>query len=107
MNYNNTKKGDLTHIGDILGQALKNYRPKSDTQMTRIWDQWSKAVGSEISKNTKPALFKDATLIVNVSSSVWIQHLKFMESDIIANINNLLNKTLVKKIKFKIGKLHN
>ena len=75
--------------------------------MTEIWNHWSKAVGKEVAKNAKPALFKDGILIANVSSSVWIQHLKFLEKDIISNINQLLNKKLVKKIRFKIAKLHN
>ena len=76
-------------------------------EMTKIWDHWTKAVGEEIAKNAKPALFKDGTLIVNVSSSVWIQHLRFLENDMISNINQLVEKELVKKIRFKIAKLHN
>ena len=105
MNKNN--KNNLTHISNILDTTLKNYRPKSDMEMTGIWDTWTESVGDEITKNAKPAAFKDGTLIVNVSSSVWIQHLKFLEKDMISNINNILNKKLVKKIKFKIAKLHN
>ena len=107
MNSDNSKKGNLTHISDILGQTLNSYRPKSDIEMTRIWHYWAKAVGNEVAKNAKPALFKDGILIINVSSSVWIQHLKFMENDIISNINQLVNKKLVNKIRFKIAKLHN
>lgn len=107
MNGNNSKKNNLTHISDILDQALNNYRIKSDSSMTKIWNQWETAVGKEVAKNAKPALFKDDILIVNVSSSVWIQHLKFLENDIIININQLLNQKLVKKIRFKIARLHN
>jgi predicted nucleic acid-binding Zn ribbon protein len=102
-----SKKNNLIHIGDILGQTLNTYRPKPDMEMTGIWKHWTKAVGTEVAKNAKPALFKDGILIANVSSSVWIQHLKFMEKDIISNINQLLKKELVKKIRFKIAKLHN
>ena len=76
-------------------------------EMTGIWDTWTESVGSEVAKNAEPAAFKDGTLIVNVSSSVWIQHLKFLENDMISNINNTINKKLVKKIRFKIAKLHN
>lgn len=103
----NSKKNNLTHISNILDKALKGYRPKPDMEMTRIWDNWSKSVGNEVAKNAKPAAFKDGILIVNVSSSVWIQHLKFLENNIISNINQLVKKELVKKIKFKIAKLHN
>ncbi len=100
-------KNNLIHIGNILGETLKNYRPKSDMEMTRIWDIWTDAVGNEVAKNAKPAAYKEGILIVNVSSSVWIQHLKFLENDMISNINQILNKNLVKKVRFKIAKLHN
>lgn len=100
-------KNNLTHISSILDTTLKNFRPKSDMDMTGIWDIWTESVGSEIAKNAKPAAFKDGHLIVNVSSSVWIQHLKFLEKDMISNINNILNKKLVTNIRFKIAKLHN
>jgi predicted nucleic acid-binding Zn ribbon protein len=100
-------KYNFTHISNILDTTLKNYRPKSDMEMTRIWDTWTDAVGNEVAKNAKPAAFKDGVLIVNVSSSVWIQHLKFLENDMITNINQILNKRLVRKVRFKIAKLHN
>ncbi len=100
-------KNKLTHIGTVLDKTLKNYRPKSDMEMVTIWDHWEVAVGKEVAKNAKPSVFKDGILIVNVSSSVWIQHLKFLETNIISNINQLVKKKLVKKIKFKIAKLHN
>jgi predicted nucleic acid-binding Zn ribbon protein len=76
-------------------------------EMTRIWDTWTDSVGNEVAKNAEPSAFKDGTLIVNVSSSVWMQHLKFLEKDMISNINQSLNKMLVKKVRFKIAKLHN
>ncbi len=107
MNNRSFKNNKLTHISDILGQALNNYRPKSDNQMTIIWDYWDKAVGEDVGKNAKPALFKDGILMVNVSSSVWIQHLRFMEKDIISNINQLVQAELVKTIRFKIAKINN
>ncbi len=100
-------KNNLTHISNILGDTLKSYRPKSDMDMTRIWDIWGEAVGNEVAKNAKPAAFKEGILIVNVSSSVWMQHLKFLEKDMISNINQILNKKLVKKVRFKIAKLYN
>ncbi len=105
MNKNNDNS--LTHIGNILETALKTFRPKSDIQMIKIWDNWTQSVGAEVAKNAEPALFKNGTLIVNVSSSVWIHHLKFLEKDIITNINLVLDKKLVNKIRFKIAKIHN
>ncbi|MCA1794496.1 MAG: DUF721 domain-containing protein [Desulfotignum sp.] len=104
----NTKKSDhkMIHISDILTTALKKYRPAKDTEMTRIWDIWDTAVGRPIAMNAKPDTFKDGVLIVNVSSSSWIHQLKFLEKQIISNINQHMGACLIRQIRFKIGKIH-
>lgn len=99
------KKHKLIHISDILDSALSRYRPAMDTQMTRIWDVWDTAVGDVIAMNAKPDSFKDGVLIVNVSSSAWIHQLKFLEKEMILNINKHLDHVWVTQLKFKIGKI--
>ncbi len=101
-----SKDGKLIHIGDILNSALGKFRPAMDTEMTRIWDIWDNAVGKPIAMNAKPDSFKDGILIVNVSSSSWIQQLKFLEVEMISNINKQLDQQIIRQIRFKIGKIH-
>jgi len=96
----------LIHISDILETALKKYRPAGDTDMARIWDIWDTAVGRHIAMNAKPDTFKDGVLIVNVSSSSWIHQLKFLEKQIISNINQHMESCLIRQIRFKIGNIH-
>ena len=100
------KNSKLIHISDILNSALGKYRPAKDTQMTKIWDLWDSAVGKPIAMNAKPDSFKDGILFVNVSCSSWIHQLKFLEKEMILNINKQLGKTAVKQLRFKIGKIH-
>lgn len=104
-----SKKQDnrnLVHISDILPRALDKYRPAQDTHMTQIWEIWDMAVGAPIAMNAKPDAFKDGTLAVNVSSSAWIHQLKFLEKEMISNINANLNSPLIEHIRFKIGRIH-
>ena len=100
------KDSKLIHISDILNSALGKYRPAMDTQMTRIWSIWDEAVGQAIATNAKPDSFKEGVLIVNVSSSAWIHQLKFLEREMILNINKKLDQPWVKQLRFKIGKIH-
>ena len=100
------KNGNLIHISDILASALGKYRPAKDTDMTLIWDIWDTAVGRPIAMNAKPAAFKDGILSVNVSSSAWIHQLKFLEKEMILNLNKQMDKCLITQIRFKIGKIH-
>jgi predicted nucleic acid-binding Zn ribbon protein len=96
----------LVHISDILKAALEKIRPAMDTDMTRIWDVWDAAAGQPVAMNAKPATFKDGTLIVHVSSSSWIHQLKFLEKQLIANINQHMDARVVHRIRFKIGNIH-
>ena len=95
------------HISDILEKALENFRPSADMEMTRLWDLWDTALGPVIAGNVKPGTFKDGILVVNVSSSVWMQQLRFDKPSIIARLNSALGKDLVRDIRFKIASLHN
>jgi predicted nucleic acid-binding Zn ribbon protein len=99
------KAHKLIHISDILNSALGKYRPAMDTQMTRIWDVWDNAVGKPIAMNAKPDSFREGILIVNVSSSAWVYQLKFLEKEMIHRINRQLDTPMIKKLKFKIGKI--
>lgn len=104
MNKDN-KKSNLIHISDILNTAFSKYRPARDSHMTQIWEIWDQAVGKPIAMNAKPDSFKEGILKVNVSSSAWIHQLKFLEKEMIQNINKQLDQAIVKQIRFKIGKI--
>jgi len=96
----------MIHIGDILGSALKNFRTKSDTDMIQIWDLWEYALEKTIIENAKPGSFKDGTLLVHVSSSVWLHQLSFLKQDMQDKLNHVLGRELVKNIKFKVASLN-
>ncbi len=104
MNKKN-KNSKLIHISDILNSALSSYRPADDTQMTKVWDVWETAVGKAIATNAKPDSFKNGVLFVNVSCSSWVHQLKFLEKEMLENINRQLDKKAVKQLRFKIGKI--
>jgi predicted nucleic acid-binding Zn ribbon protein len=95
----------LIHISGILNSVLGKYRPAKDTQMTKIWDIWDDTIGKPIAMNAKPDSFKNGILNVNVSSSSWIHQLKFLEKEMILNINKELGQKAVKKLRFKIGNI--
>ncbi len=100
-------KRNLTHIKDILTNSLNEFRPSSDIGMTRIWELWENAVGDAIAQNAKPSAFNNGTLIVNVSSSVWLQQLRFHQQAMQDALNLALGSNLVNKIRFTIANLHN
>lgn len=93
----------FTGIGDVLGKVLLQYRPITDQSLIRVWDLWERAVGESVAANAWPAAFKADILLVHVSNSTWLHHLRFMENDLMANLNDALGRDQIKHIRFKIG----
>lgn len=96
---------NFSHIGNLVGNLMQNYRQSKDIQLTQIWSIWDQAVGGSIAENAQPAAFKGELLLVHVTNSPWLQQIRFMKEDIIRQVNEALGQPLIKDIRFKIGSL--
>lgn len=94
---------EFVHIGSIVRKVFETVRKDTDADMMQVWNVWKETVGSAVAENARPAAFKGNLLLVHVSSSPWLQQLRFLKEDIIIRLNQALKQELVKEIKFKIG----
>ena len=93
----------FANLGSVLDKVLNQYRPKSDQALCKVWDIWEGAVGPGIAANARPAAFKGDILLVHVSNSSWLLHLRFMEKELVAKVNQSLGAERIKTIQLKIG----
>ncbi len=105
MGRKRKNNSDLMQIGGIIEDLVRNMRPLRDQQMVEIWDLWGKVLDPSIVENARPAAFRGGSLIVHVAGSTWVQHLRFMESQIVDKLNQAYGSELVETISFKIGKI--
>lgn len=105
MKQSKRKNRQFVHISGVIKDLLRQNRMQVDASLVRVWDVWEEAVGDAIGANTRPAAFKGELLIVNTTSSAWLQQLRFLKKDILARINQALGDGRVKDIKFKVGPL--
>lgn len=103
MTRKKTKR--CVHIGGILAEILKQHRRTSGRELTVILGQWDDIVGPAIAENAQPVGYRKRVLLVNVTSSVWIQQLQFLKTDILSRLNDTLGNVRVDDVKFKIGPL--
>ena len=96
-------QANLQKLGNILPGILKKHNIIIDSGEHRLRELWNKAVGSQISAHSRPEKLKRYTLFVKVSSSVWMQQLHILKSEIIEKINQSTGKEFVKNIHFSIG----
>ena len=99
------KQANLQRLGNVIQGILKKHNILFDSEEQRLLEFWQKAVGPQISVQTRPDRLKRNTLFVKVSSSVWMQQLHILKQEIIEKINKLLGKELIKDIHFSIGEI--
>ena len=92
-----------THIGGILPGLLQRYRPETDQGMLRVWEVWDRLVGEDVARNARPAAFKGSLLLVHVSNSTWLHHLRYLKKEIVERLNSDFGQPLISEIKFKVG----
>jgi predicted nucleic acid-binding Zn ribbon protein len=92
-----------TALGRILGEALRASEIDVDLEIYRLWEEWTDLVGPAIAQNASPEAIKGKLLLVNVSSSPWMQQLQYLKSELMEKLNTALGRNAVEDIRFKIG----
>jgi len=92
-------------VGDILNTLLPRMRPKQNQVMDQIWSCWRDAVGPFIADSAKPQAYKDGVLIIRVASSSHIMQFRFMEAEMINNLNAIMEGVVVRQINMKVGRV--
>lgn len=108
MKKTDDDRKEFVQIGSIIDSVLSSYKrtPKSTVgRLNKIADIWSTVTGKTIADNTKPTAVKGKLLLVNVTSSVWVQQLQFIKNDLVLRLNASLRGEEIDDIKFKIGKV--
>lgn len=100
------RKKKLSPIGKILSSSFKGLGLDLKFSQQSIIDKWHEIVGEQIDSISKPQYFKFHTLFVNVSDSMWLHQLTFLEDRVKEQINKFAKRKLVKKIYFKVGEFH-
>ena len=103
MSKKKRKQKNPVHIGNIINKFLLSYQNKPHNDLQNICYYWKNVVGDMVAKNSKPAAFKNKTLLVHVTGSSWIHNLQFIKKNIIDKINSTMSSELVEDIKLVIG----
>ena len=96
---------DIERLGEVLATSLKRLDLNSRLADYGVWTIWNQAVGTAIARNAQPEKLRNGTLMVKVSSPVWMQQLQFMKEMIAAKLNEQLQNTVVKNIFFVVGRI--
>lgn len=105
MNKTRSKIQKPVVIGDILENSFERLGIKTKVREWTIMKIWNKIVGSNISNVAMPAKIIGKTLYVTVSTSVWMEELKYFKTDMLDKINEILGANTISDMVFKLGKV--
>jgi predicted nucleic acid-binding Zn ribbon protein len=103
MSQKRLNQKTFTPLGTVIEKIVRQYRPHTEQSLMQVWNIWQEAVGSEIAANARPAAFKGHLLLIHVTNSTWMHHLRFQEKNLIEKLNQALGAAYVRMVKFKIG----
>ena len=95
----------LESAGDAVYRTLCAAGLTDQAQRLRIFQCWKEAVGPEIAARTAPQIFSRGTLIVKAASPTWQNELMFLKASIIAQVNEMLGKKMVRELKVISGQM--
>jgi len=99
------KSVPIESLGSVLEQSLKRFDLAARLDDYAVWPIWNDVVGQVVARNAQPEKIRNGTLIVKVSSPVWMQQLQFMKDMIAAKLNHRLKGEIVKNIFFMVGSI--
>jgi predicted nucleic acid-binding Zn ribbon protein len=89
---------NLSSLSAAIQAFLKQNRLDKKIDTSSLSVHWKEIAGEMIAKHTKRLFLKEQTLFLQVDSAALKNELHFLKAQLIRNINQYLNKELVKEL---------
>ncbi|MDQ1257610.1 MAG: hypothetical protein QG656_2216 [Candidatus Hydrogenedentes bacterium] len=97
-NEDTLRKSKPESIGEILAAVKGTTAVGKALDQAIIWERWPELAGPKLAAHGHPTGFRDKTLMVEVSGSVWMNRFAYQKWFIIGRINRLAEQELVSDI---------
>jgi hypothetical protein len=85
-------------IGDVIKEFVETNKLQSGLDKVNVREAWEQMMGNGVNHYTTAVKLENATLYVQLSSSVLREELSYGKEKIIAMLNEALGKDLIKKL---------
>jgi len=96
------KKKQAVSIGDILPGVFKRLGLEEKIEEGKLIGAWPAIVGETVSKRSRPRGIKRGILVVEAENNVWMQEIRFHQSEILDRIRERFPKLRVKGIRLEL-----
>ncbi len=92
-------------LSALLDRTLARFGLDRRLDDYRVWQAWDEVVGRTISRNAQPVRLDGSRLIVAVRSSTWLQELSLLQRELVARINEWMEREVVRELFFVVGRV--
>jgi len=92
-------------IGGTIQDLLAHLDTGGHFDLVRLIRLWPEIVGETIARRTEVISLKFHTVVVKVSTAMWIQELNLMRPQILSRIKAAMHSDAVREIRFVQGRL--
>ena len=93
----------LTPLPDLIAGVIKTHGFQSRIVEFSLQQQWGAIVGPHIAGHTYPESIRHRKLFLLAETSVWLQQLLFLKSEILAKITEVMGEDVLTDIVLRVG----
>jgi len=97
------KKPQSLH--SILEKTLKTLEIDVPLKTYSVVGAWNEIVGESVARHSQPRSIRNQILFIDVAHPTWMQQLQFLKPTLLDQVNAFLGETLIRDIRFKLGKV--
>jgi len=97
------KKPQSLH--SILEKTLKTLEIDVPLKTYSVVGAWNEIVGESVAGHSQPRSIRNQILFIDVAHPTWMQQLQFLKPTLLDQVNGFLGETLIRDIRFKLGKV--
>lgn len=86
-------------LGEVLNKTLNDLGLFENARKYEVFSLWGEIVG-DIARHARPRRFQGDVLFVATASSAWSSELAFMQTSILAKINQALGGQYIREVRF-------
>jgi len=92
----------MKKISEVLGVFLSERDARTRFQLSRLWRDWNRVVGSEIARLAEPLGHKKTTLRIGVPDSMVMQEMTHYGPVVLEQVNAYLGMNFFDKIQLEL-----
>ncbi len=92
------QRDKLQPLASLLSQTLERRGLGRVVLLSRLYQHWSEIVGPQLAKVAQPEGVRSRVLFITVADAIWLQQLKFYQSQLLQNIRKVLGDVPIQRL---------